>query len=57
VVAGAALKAFDKLYKLVQEKEPLIDFAELHARSSRIPTRNAARRLLEKHKRQSPVLA
>lgn len=57
VVAGAALKAFDKLYKFVQDKEPLIDFAELHARSSRIPTRNAATRLLEKHKRQSLVPA
>jgi hypothetical protein len=57
VVAGAALKAFDKLYKLVKDKEPLIDFAELHARSSRIPTRNAATRLLEKHKRQTFVPA
>ena len=57
VVAGAALKAFDKLYKLTKDKEPLVDFAELHARSSRIPTRNAARRLLEKHKKLSPVLA
>jgi len=57
VVAGAALKAFDKLYKLTKDKEPLVDFAELHARSSRIPTRNAARRLLEKHKKLSLVLA
>ncbi len=57
VVAGAALKAFEKLYKIAKDKEPLVDFAELHARSSRIPTRNAARRLLEKHKRFSPVPA
>ena len=57
VVAGAALKAFDKLYKLAPDKGPLIQFAELHAKSSRIPTRNAARRLLEKHARLRPVHA
>lgn len=57
VVAGAALKAFDKLYKLATDKDPLVQFAELHARSSRIPTRNAARRLLEKHARMSLVHA
>lgn len=57
VVAGAALKALDKLYKFSSDKEPLVRFAELHARSSRIPTRNAARRLLEKHARLSPVTA
>lgn len=57
VVAGAALKAFEKLYKLAPDKEPLIRFAELHARSSRIPTRNAARRLLEKHARLNAVTA
>ena len=57
VVAAAALKAFDKLYKLVDDKEPLIRFAELHASSSRLPTRNAARRLLEKHARLNAVPA
>lgn len=55
VVAGAALKAFEKLYKLVQDKGPLVQFAKHHARSSRLPTRNAARRLLEKHSRSSAV--
>jgi hypothetical protein len=57
VVAGAALKAFDKLYKLVEDKSPLVHFAELHASSSRLPTRNAARRLLEKHSRLGAVPA
>ncbi|MCL5428963.1 MAG: hypothetical protein M1347_04050 [Chloroflexi bacterium] len=55
VVAGAALKAFDKIYKLAPDKKLLVEFAELHAKSSRIPTRNAARRLLEKHARLSAV--
>lgn len=57
VVAGAALKAFNKLYRLAGDKEALVRFAELHASSSRLPTRNAARRLLEKHARLKPIPA
>jgi hypothetical protein len=57
VVAGAALKAVDKLHKLAADKESLVRFAELHVTSSRLPTRNAARRLLEKHAKLNAVLA
>jgi hypothetical protein len=57
VVAGAALKAFEKLYKIAPDKELLVQFAELHTNSSRVPTRNAARRLLEKHTRLVAVPA
>jgi len=55
VVCGAALKAFAKIYKLVDDPQPMLDFARRHQGSSRVPTKSAAARLLAKQARSNNV--
>lgn len=48
IVIGNALKTFTKIYKWVEDKQPVVHFAERHKGSSRPSTRKVAEALLAK---------